>query len=124
AASYITSDPRPHPHLVGEEPGHDVRIVGEAGSILCFSGAQLHATVPNTAALARFSFDFRTVNIEDVAAHAGPENIDSRSTGTTLRDFVRLDTHEQLPNELIAEYDKDGNPDGVLVFDPSVLQQT
>jgi hypothetical protein len=124
AASYITSDPRPHPHLVGEGSGEDVRIVGEAGSILCFSGAQLHATVPNTAALARFSFDFRTVNIDDVAAHAGPENIDSRSTGTTLRDFVRLDTHEQLPNELITEYDKDVNPEGVLVFDPSVLQQT
>jgi hypothetical protein len=121
AASYIKSDPRPHPHLVGADPGTDVRLVGEAGSILAFSGAQLHSTVPNTTERARFSFDFRTVSINDVATHAGPANVDGRSTGTTLRDFLRIDTLEPLPSELISEYDKDGSADGVLVFDPTVL---
>jgi hypothetical protein len=121
AAKYITSDPRPHPHLLEPDPGSDVRIVGDAGSILCFSGAHLHATVPSTARLTRFSFDFRTVHIEDVATHAGPPNVDSASTGTSLRDYIRCTTHEQLPSELIAEYDIGGAKDGVLVFDPAVL---
>jgi hypothetical protein len=121
AASYIKSDPRPHPHLVGIGPGTDIRLIGEAGSILSFSGAQLHSTVPNTTERARFSFDFRTVNIADVAVHAGPANVDGHSTGTTLRDYLRIDTLEPLPTDLIAEYDEGGSADGVLVFDPTVL---
>jgi len=122
AATFITSDPRPHPRLIGQDAGSELRIVGEPGSILAFSAAQLHATVPNTTEYTRFSFDFRTVNLEDVVAHVGPENIDSRSTGTTLRDFKRADTHQLLPDDVIAKYDLGGSSDGVLVFDPSVLQ--
>lgn len=124
AATYITSDPRPHPKLVDGGPGADIRIVGSPGTILCFSGAQLHATVPNTATHTRFSYDFRTVHIDDVRSHAGPANVDSHSTGTTLRDYLRADTHEQLPAELIADYDKGGSAEGILVFDPNVLAPT
>jgi len=122
AALYIKSDPRPHPRLCGGRgPGSEVRIIGDAGSILSFSGAQLHATVPNTSAAARFSFDFRTVNFRDLIANAGPENVDSHSTGTSLRDFRRTDNLEQLPDDVIAQYDHGGSPEGVLVFDPAVL---
>jgi hypothetical protein len=95
--------------------------VGEKGTIICFSAAQLHSTVPNTTGDTRFSVDFRTVNIADVQAHAGPANVDSHSTGTTLRDFLRSDTYVQLPDEVIAGYDLNGSAEGVLVFDPSVL---
>ncbi|MEO8697272.1 MAG: hypothetical protein ABI658_27455 [Acidimicrobiales bacterium] len=122
AATFIKSDPRPHPRLVGDVPGSEIRLVGDPGSALCFSGAHLHSTVPSTVDHTRFSFDFRTVHIDDIAGHEGPANIDSLSTGTTLRDFLQADSHVQLPDELIAEYDKDGNHDGVLVFDPSVLE--
>jgi hypothetical protein len=121
AATYITEDPRPHPKLAGDDPGTRLRLVGEAGSILNFSGAQLHSTVPNETDTARLSIDFRTVNIEDLAAQAGPENVDSRSTGTSVRDYLRTDTLESLPAEIISIYDHDGSHDGVLVFDPSVL---
>ncbi len=121
AGSYVTSDPRPHPHLIGSDAGSEVRIVGGPGSIIAFSAAQLHATVPNETDIARFSLDFRTVALADVAAHGGPAIIDEHSTGTTLRDFLRADTYEQLPATVIAEYDQDGAEDGVLVFDPSVL---
>ena len=121
AASYITSDPRPHPHLVDADPGTDVRLVGEAGSILAFSGAQLHATVPNTTERARFSFDFRTVSIHDVAAHAGPANVDGSSTGTTLATTCASTRWSPCRASSSREYDTDGSADGVLVFDPTVL---
>ena len=121
AASFIKSDPRPHPRLVGHDPGPELRIVGDVGSILLFSAAHLHATVPNTTAHTRFSLDFRTVEIDDVVAHAGPENLDSKSTGTTLRDFLSANTNKHLPEDVIALYDEIGSADGVLVFDPSVL---
>ena len=77
--------------------------------------------MPNTSGGTRFSVDFRTVNLGDLAAHAGPENVDSESTGTTLRDFLRMETYEGLPEDLIASYDVNGSADGVLVFDPAML---
>ena len=124
AALYIKEDPRPHPRLSGQDPGSEVRILGEAGSILSFSGAQLHATVPNTTGQARFSFDFRTISLDDLIAQAGPKNVDSRSTGTSVRDYLRADTYDRVPDDIVAMYDQGGSPDGVLVFDPSVLEVT
>ena len=123
AASYITEDPRPHPHVQDGDAGTAVRIVGERGSIIVFAGDQLHATVPNRGRIARFSFDFRTVHIDDVTNGAGPTRVDNMSTGTTLRDFLSADRQERLPDALIARYDLGGSSDGVLVFDPSVLDK-
>ncbi|MBP1818672.1 hypothetical protein [Mycobacterium sp. OAE908] len=121
AAVYIKDDPRPHPRLVGGQPASELRVVGEPGSLLSFSGAQLHSTVPNQTRTARLSIDFRTVHVDDLMTRAGPENVDSRSTGTSVRDYRRADTGESLPHNVIAEYDHNGSRDGVLVFDPSVL---
>lgn len=121
AATYIKDDPRPHPKLAAGGPGSEIRVVGSPGSMLSFSGAQLHSTVPNETSGARLSIDFRTVYVDDLIADAGPANVDSHATGTAVRDYLRADTHAQLPDEVIAMFDKDGSKDGVLVFDPSVL---
>ena len=121
AARYVTDDPRPHPKLAAGRPSAELRVVGEPGSLLNFSGAQLHSTVPNRTRTARLSIDFRTVHIEDLITRAGPDNVDSSSTGTSVRDYLRADTGESLPDSVIAQYDRDGSNDGVLVFDPSVL---
>jgi hypothetical protein len=121
AAVYINDDPRPHPRLAAGQPGSELRIVGEPGSLLSFSGAQLHSTVRNQTTTARLSIDFRTVHVDDLIAHAGPDNVDSRCTGTSVRDYRRADTGELLPDNVIAEYDRNGSREGVLVFDPSVL---
>ncbi|MAU81569.1 MAG: hypothetical protein CME34_06810 [Gordonia sp.] len=122
AAKYVTHDPRPHPKAAPGAEGSAVRVVGDPGSILSFSGAQLHSTVPNETDTARISFDFRTLHIDDLLSDAGPVNVDSRSTGTSVRDYLRADTFESLPDEVIARYGADGSADGVLVFDPKVLE--
>ena len=122
AAAYVKEDPRPHPRLATRDPGSEIRVVGEPRSILSFSGAHLHSTVPNETNRARLSIDFRTVHIDDLAAGIGPANVDSSSTGTSVRDYIRIDNHERLPDDVVALYDKDGNRAGVLVFDPSVLE--
>ena len=82
-----------------------------------FSAQQLHATVPNTSGLTRFSIDFRTVHRDDVEAKRGARIIDSDATGTTLRDFIRADGHDRLPDEVVARYET-GSTDGVLIFQP------
>ena len=106
AAKQVDKETRRQPQP--EEPLNlepDVRVVTPPGGTLIFSAAQLHSTVPNTTRSTRFSIDFRTVNLDDLVDRAGAPNIDSKCTGTTLRDFVRASDLEPLPEEVIAPYD-------------------
>jgi hypothetical protein len=118
AASQIRSDTRKQPKAEAElELEPMVRVVCEPGGIVLFSGAQMHSTVPNTSGRTRFSMDFRTVNVEDLAAQRGTPNVDSSPEGTSLRDFVRASDRAPLPGELIERYDSvDHDEKGVLVF--------
>ena len=77
-SQYIKSDPRPVPKAT--EPldlNPEVRLVCPVGGTILFSAAHLHASVPNTSGVTRFSFDFRTVHLDDIAAKRGAPNIDS-----------------------------------------------
>jgi hypothetical protein len=119
AAKHIKTDTRDQPRP--EEPVElfpQTRVVSKAGGILLFSGSQLHSTVPNTAGRARFSIDFRTVHVEDVATKRGAPNIDSACTGTTLRDFLQAADLSRIPEELALAYDEEPPSSGVLVFEP------
>ncbi len=67
------------------EPAEDVdtasefRPVIEPGDLLCFSGAHLHASVPNATGLTRFSIEARTVDSTDAAQDRGALNIDGEA---------------------------------------------
>lgn len=120
AAKHIKSDTRVQPHA--EQPldlDPQVRIVCRAGSIVLFSGAQLHSTVRNTSGLTRYSLDFRTVNIDDVVARRGAPNVDSRPEGTSLRDFRRAADLARISPKVVQMYDKPSWHRGPLVFQPS-----
>jgi hypothetical protein len=126
ASKHITSDTRKQPKAeehVELEP--EIRVVCEVGSIVLFSGAQMHSTVPNTSGRARFSIDFRTVDLDSLEAGAAAPNVDSAPRGTALRDFVRASDRAPMPAEIVQRYDvgyEDGHaPDRVLVFDPNAV---
>ncbi len=63
----------------------ELRPVIEPGDLLCFSGAHLHASVPNSTGVARFSVEVRTVDAGDAADDRGAPNVDGeaphRATG-------------------------------------------
>jgi hypothetical protein len=106
AAQHIGKDTRKQP--MAEEPldvDHHIRVVPPVGSVLVFSGAQMHSTVSNTSGVTRFSIDFRTVHIRDVKARCGAPNVDSECTGTTMGDYLRVSDLAQVPEDLIREYD-------------------
>jgi len=116
AAKHIKSDTRTQPRLEKEidlEP--QVRIVCPAGGLILFSGAQFHSTVPNTSGRTRFSIDFRTAHIDDLAARQGAPNVDSAPKGTTLRELLRGADLSRLPAEILALYED--HPAGGLAFD-------
>jgi hypothetical protein len=119
AAQHIKSDTRKQPRAmrpVDLEPAF--RFVGRPGSLILFSGAHLHSTVPNTSGRTRFSIDFRTVNITDIIAQNGAPNIDSSSPTSALRDFMRGSDFSRIPDALIKPYEQEGIASGELVFQP------
>lgn len=120
AAQQIHQDTRKQPKAEEDiEPAPEIRVVCPTGGVILFAGAQMHATVPNTSGKARFSMDFRTVNYDDLERDQGAPNVDSRPTGTSLRDFTRATDLAPLPPEIVARYDIGAAPDdGVLVFQP------
>jgi hypothetical protein len=119
AAQHVKSDTRVQPQAeetLSLEP--NVRLVVPAGGIIVFSAAQLHSTVRNETSLARWSIDFRTVNLDDLADRRGPPSADSASTGTSLRDFRRVMDLQAMPEEIVAMYDNASASGGVAVFKP------
>jgi hypothetical protein len=105
AAQQVGVDTRKQPRP--EEPMQlepQIRVVTPPGGILLFSAAQMHSTVPNTSGYTRFSIDFRTVHLDDVAARRGAPNVDSDCTGTCMGDYLRGTDLAHVPDELIAMY--------------------
>jgi hypothetical protein len=120
AAKHIHEDTRVQPHPpadIRRDP--QLRMVVPPGGLIAFSGAQMHSTVPNTSGRSRFSMDLRTVNIADLRAGRAAPNVDSRPEGTSLRDFRRMSDGENMPENVIAQYDSGEIPDdATLVFSP------
>ncbi len=117
---FVKEDPRPLPRPTGPvELDPQIRLVCPVGGIIVFSGAQLHSSVPNTSGVTRFSIDFRTVNLDDAAARRGAANVDSRCTGTTMRDYLRTTDLARIPDEIVALYDDETHADGKLVYGAS-----
>jgi hypothetical protein len=118
-AQLVKEDPRPLPRPTGHvELDPQIRLVCPVGGIVVFSGAQLHSSVPNTSGVTRFSLDFRTVNVDDAAARRGAVNVDSRCTGTTMRDYLRVTDLARIPEKIVSLYDDETRSDGRLIYDP------
>jgi hypothetical protein len=118
AAKHVKKDTRKQPKA--EEPleaDPQVRVVTPVGGALLFSAAHMHSTVENTSGRTRFSIDFRTVHMDDLEARRGAPNVDSESTGTTLRDYLRGSDLSHLPDELVEAYDDETHDRGELVFE-------
>jgi hypothetical protein len=77
----------------------ELRIVIEPGDLLCFSGAHLHASVPNTTAETRCSMELRTVNAEDFARGRGAPDLDGRAPQVPLGWFRSMADGRPLRRE-------------------------
>jgi hypothetical protein len=105
AGTLINYDNRKHPlPLETVNDTTETRFVLAASEILAFSGAHLHATAPNTSGKTRFSIDFRTIHIEDTKNKRGAKNIDTKSSGTTLFDFLKVEDFEKINKDVINSF--------------------
>ncbi|MEX1304063.1 MAG: hypothetical protein WEA84_02730 [Rhodovibrionaceae bacterium] len=60
------------------------------GDLLCFSGAQLHASALGSSGRTRISFETRTVSLPDLRAGRGAPNVDGHPGLAAYRWFTRL----------------------------------
>jgi len=75
---------------------------------------------PNNSGRTRFSIDFRTVHLDDVVTKRGAPNMDSACTGTHYG-LLRGTDFSHIPEDVVLPYDNGSVTDGVLVFQPSML---
>jgi hypothetical protein len=74
----------------------ELRIVIEPGDLLCFSGAHLHASVPNVSDRARVSVELRTVSRDDMAHGRGAPDIDGQAPHVPLEWFRSMEDGSPL----------------------------
>ena len=104
------------PGAIGHTAWRRAVILPAPGQVLLFSGAQLHATIPNTSGLARYSADFRTVDVPDLMAGRGAPLTDVHCTGTAIRDFVSVADESSFDEEWSGRCTARRRTDAMLVF--------
>ncbi len=101
-AFHTRKQPKPEEPM---EMDTQIRVIAPPGGVLLFSAAQMHSSVPNNSGKTRFSIDFRTVNVDDVAERRGAPNVDSACTGTTMGDYLRGTDLAHLPDKYFEMYE-------------------
>jgi hypothetical protein len=78
----------------------ELRVVVEPGDLLCFSGAHLHATVPNVSDQTRVSVELRTVSLDDLAQGRGAPDVDGRAPKVPLEWFRSMEDGAPLRRDV------------------------
>ncbi len=115
----MTREIQARPGALDHQPGQELIILPAPGEVLLFSGAQLHASIPNTSGRARFSVDFRTVDVGDLMAGRGAPLVDVHCTGTAIRDFINVADESSFDEQTVIEVFGAPPADAMLVFGSS-----
>lgn len=122
-ASQISNEQQVRPAALNHTPVDDLVVILAPGSIMLFSGAQLHASIPNTSGKARFSIDFRTVDAADLTAGRGAPLVDVSCTGTAIRDFRRVVDDAPFAEDFVIGLFGAPPPGAMLVFSPKEIDE-
>ena len=115
-ATQVTRERQARPGAIDHQPDQELVVLPAPGQVLLFSGAQLHASTPNTSGRARYSVDFRTVYVPDLLAGRGAPFVDVNCTGTAIRDFVNVADESSFDEELVVKLFGAPPADAMLVF--------
>ena len=115
-ATQVARESQARPGALNHKPGQELVVLPAPGEVLLFSGAQLHASIPNTSGRARFSVDFRTVDVRDLMAGWGAPMTDVHCTGTAIRDFINVKDESRFDEQTVTKLFGAPPPDAMLVF--------
>jgi hypothetical protein len=115
-ATGVTREVQSRPGAIDHKPAQELVILPAPGEVLLFSGNQLHASTPNTSGRARFSVDFRMVNVPDLLAGRGAPLVDAYCTGTAIRDFINVADESTFDEQTVIDLFGAAPADAMLVF--------
>jgi hypothetical protein len=115
-AKAVGKEVQARPGAIDHTPSVDVIPLPAPGQVLLFSGAQLHASIPNSSGLARYSVDFRTVDTRDLLVGRGAPLADAYCTGTAIRDFLSIRDESGFDEEVIRSLFGAPPSDAMLVY--------
>ncbi len=118
-ASQTSTEQQIRPAALDHTPGDALVVLPPPGAVMLFSGAQLHASIPNTSSVARFSVDFRTVDAADLLAGAGAPLVDVACSGTAIRDFHRVSDGAPFEEDSVVGLFGTPPAGSTLVFEPA-----
>ncbi len=118
-AAQVTRESQARPAALDYQPHDDLVVLPAPGAVLLFSGAQLHASIPNTSGRSRFSVDFRTVDVQDLKAGHGAPLVDVHCTGTAIRDFHNVADGSGFDEQTVTQLFGAPPPGSVLLFEPA-----
>ena len=119
-ASQVSNEHQIRPAALSHTPADELIIVPGPGAVMLFSGAQLHSSIANRSGRARFSVDFRTVDVADLHLGRGAPLVDAECTGTAIRDFRRVADEAAFDEATVTRLFGTPPPGSTLVFAPPV----
>lgn len=122
-ASQISDERQTRPAALNHTPVDELVVVPAPGAVMLFSGAQLHASIPNRSGRARFSVDFRTVDVADLSAGRGAPLVDANCTGTAIRDFRRVADGAPFDEDTVIRLFGTPPRGSTLVFAPPAMDE-
>ena len=87
------------PQCLAPPVGPEFRPVIAPGDLMAFSGAHLHGSARNRSDRARFSFEIRTVHLEDLALNRAAPNVDN----VAHKKLTRIFSHAVRGDTLVIE---------------------
>jgi hypothetical protein len=115
-ATQVTHERQARPGAREHSAGQELIVLPAPGEVLLFSGAQLHTSIPNTSGRARYSVDFRTVDVPDLKSGRGAPIVDAQCTGTAIRDFRSVADESSFDEDLVVRLFGAPPPGAILVF--------
>jgi hypothetical protein len=123
-ATQVTAERQARPGAVDHKPVQEMVALPAPGAVLLFAGAQLHASIPNTSGRARYSVDFRTVDVPDLKAGRGAPLVDVQCTGTSIRDFRKVADESAFDEDTVAQIFGAPPPGVMLVFSDAEAEKS
>ncbi len=117
-AAQVDRERQVRPAALDFHPADELVVLPAPGAILLFSGAQLHASIPNTSGRSRYSIDFRTVDVPDLMAGRGAPLVDVHCTGTAIRDFHNVADGHPMDEATVRQLFGAPPAGSMLVFSP------
>lgn len=85
------------------DPASGVPVLVDPGDIVAFSGAHLHASVPNRTGVTRISTETRTVSLADLIQNRRAPNVDGAAKGIRYNWFAHAVSGEPLSDCSVIE---------------------